>query len=123
MGCIKIADDAAALAHIQAARAAFRVEDAEVIWQRLPWEGVRRVMAPGAPDEQWTWLHRLAFRSELTAVRMLRAWQLRQNGWSAAVCALALLLGGVQLHGYLSPHVVCPRLDNEGEWFWDICVA
>ena len=119
--CTVPADDAAALAHIQAARAPLLADDADVLWQRLPWRAVRRAMAPDAAEGEWSWLHWFTYRNELLATRVATAWRRRQRGWGIAFIMLVYVLGTTVIRGYFNTRARCPIPDASGDWYWDAC--
>ena len=123
LGCVVTRDDAAALAHIQAARAPLLADDDDILWQRLPWSMVREAMAPAALAGDWSWLHWFVYQNELLAARMSAAWRRRQHGWSVWVLLNAFLVSGLIIRTNLGTQQACPFPDVEGEWFWDACTT
>jgi len=110
-----------AMQQVRDARAPLLADDADVLWQRLPWGAVRRAMAPGVPKGEWSWLHWFTFRSELLAARMSASWQRRQRGWSIWVLAMACMLLGYSMRVTLNVEEMCPFADAHGKWYWDAC--
>ena len=119
--CTVQRDLPAALARVRAARAPLLADDADVLWQRLPWTAVRAAMSPGAGSGEWGWLHWFVFQNELLAARMSASWQRRQRGWSVWVMLSACGLLGFALRSTLDPKLMCPFPDREGVWYWDAC--
>jgi type IV secretory pathway VirB3-like protein len=121
LGCVVTRDDAAALAHIQAARAPLLADDDDILWQRLPWSVVRQAMAPAALAGDWSWLHWFVYQNELLAARVGAAWRRRHRGWTLGLFAMVLLVGGLILRGYLATHIICAYSDAGGQRYWDAC--
>ena len=96
-------------------------DDADVLWQRLPWRAVRRAMAPDAAEGEWSWLHWFTYRSELLAARLSTAWSRRQPGFLVLVLVYAVTLHGFVMRTNLGTSAACPRLDEAGERFFDAC--
>ena len=120
--CAVLKDDAAALAHIQAAQAPLLQDDADVLWQELPWSAVREAMMPGSQAREWGWQHWFVYRNELLAARIGAAWSRRPPGWNASVLLMAFLFGGMMLRGFLDTNVMCSFHDAAGKQYWDACI-
>ena len=101
--------------------ASLRADDADVLWQRLPWTAVRAAMSPGAGSGEWGWLHWFVYRNELLATRMSAAWRRRQPAFLAVTLWCAFALHGFVMRTNLGTSAACPRLDDEGQRFFDAC--
>ena len=112
---------ASAIQQVKDARAPLLADDADVLWQRLPWRAVRRAMAPDVSGGDWSWLHWFTFQNELLAARMSASWQRRQRGWSVWVLVMSFFLLGFVIRTNLGTQQMCPFTDAEGAWFWDAC--